>query len=206
MIPKVELKAIALFASHDSSRYVLNGVCLEVSERGVILVATDGRRLGALKVSSTQDMSGLQSGEYILPREFLKRAIQGTGEISVTIEGKDVTIGEKNFKCSTALVEGNYPKWRDVTPNRKSVAVPQMCINAELLIPFCEAAKLLTKNGSIRMSFGGDNSPVVIRIPKRNDFLGVQMPTVDHEGDKPNPDWSIVPSVKKEEQQPLAVS
>ena len=42
---KEALKRCALAMSEDASRYVLNGVAIECSPNGIVLVATDGRRL-----------------------------------------------------------------------------------------------------------------------------------------------------------------
>lgn len=48
------LKAVALAESTDETRYVLNGVCVDISEEGISLVATDGRRMhiAAVKTSA----------------------------------------------------------------------------------------------------------------------------------------------------------
>ena len=39
------LAACALFASKDERRYYLNGVCVEIDEKGTTYVVTDGHRL-----------------------------------------------------------------------------------------------------------------------------------------------------------------
>ena len=43
------LNLTAFAASHEESRYILNGVLLEVSDNNMLIVATDGRRLAKIE-------------------------------------------------------------------------------------------------------------------------------------------------------------
>ena len=108
-------KALA-FSSTDSSRYVLNGVYLDVSDKkGHYVVATDGRRLTALNTIRFPLTESL-----ILPssRFLLWIRLAGDTAIGAGMRGDTrwfrLTAG--NWEYSVKAVDRTYPNWRQVIP------------------------------------------------------------------------------------------
>jgi DNA polymerase-3 subunit beta len=119
-----ELIKRTLFATDsESSRYALGGVLLEMDNDTITAVGTDGRRLakmqGALsKVGKPGDGGGativparsMQLIERILPDDDVK--------VQLAARANDLLIREPGCVFYTRLVEGRFPKWREVLPSR----------------------------------------------------------------------------------------
>src|SRR5688572_22703331 len=66
-----ELQAMRLLASEDETRFVLNGVHVELGPEHVLLIATDGRRLGVLRCgASVNDAAPIR---FTIPVEAIDR-------------------------------------------------------------------------------------------------------------------------------------
>ena len=105
----------------ESSRYALGGVLLELGAEGLIAVATDGRRLAKQEGPATS-VGGHESGETmtIVPTkamQVLGRALAGNEEnIRLAARDNDILVTSGKSTLTTRLVEGRYPRWRDVFP------------------------------------------------------------------------------------------
>jgi DNA polymerase-3 subunit beta len=111
------LKAVAHFASTEETRYYLNGVCLEVADDHLIMVATDGHVLGAVRQST--DVAGFAHSGVIVPLELidqikLKRG-DDDGELHVS-DDRIVTITYRGTRMAMGAIDGSFPGWRAVVP------------------------------------------------------------------------------------------
>jgi DNA polymerase-3 subunit beta len=120
-----ELIKRTLFATDaESSRYALGGILLEFSESKVIAVGTDGRRLAKMEgpIKTVGKPGG--SGTTIVPSksmQLMDRILPHNSEASVKIATRqnDLLVQHDTSVFSTRLVEGRFPKWRDVIPTRQ---------------------------------------------------------------------------------------
>lgn len=103
-------------ASHDQSRYVLNGVALDLSgpgKTGHSLVATDGRQL-----FSANSFHFPVSLPIIIPNHKILSWQGLTGPWAIAVEVKDtpavVRIVAGNWTLTFRAIDGNYPNWRQV--------------------------------------------------------------------------------------------
>ncbi len=119
-----ELIKRTLFATDsESSRYALGGVLLEMDDKTITAVGTDGRRLakmqGVLKQVGNPKTAGTTT---IVPARsmHLMERILPDSDVSVQIatSENDLLMREPNGIFYTRLVEGRFPKWRDVLPKR----------------------------------------------------------------------------------------
>lgn len=105
----------------ENSRYALGGVLLELGERRLTGVATDGRRLAIMEgpAIAVGDHAVVDRVAIIPSRAMtlMEKAFQGDnllriwiGEFTAIFQGSHATV-------STRVVEGRFPKWRDVIPN-----------------------------------------------------------------------------------------
>ena len=110
---------------NESGRYALGGVLLELTETQIIAVATDGRRL-AKQEGPARAVGGHQPTQNttIIPSramQLLDRALADIDEdLQLAARGNDVLVKCGGATIYTRLVEGRYPKWRDVFPHRET--------------------------------------------------------------------------------------
>jgi DNA polymerase-3 subunit beta len=119
-----ELIRRTIFATdNESSRYALGGVLLEMADNKITGVGTDGRRLAKMEVPA-QSIGGHSTGDNmtIVPAKamhLLDRALtDGDAEIQIAARANEVLVRSPRATIYSRLVEGRFPKWRDVFPQR----------------------------------------------------------------------------------------
>jgi DNA polymerase-3 subunit beta len=120
-----ELIRRTLFATDtESSRYALGGVLLEMVSDRITAVATDGRRLARME-GPAQSVEGHQTREAttIVPTramQLIERSLSDAdAEIQVAARANDLLVHSPRTTIYSRLVEGRFPKWRDVFPDRR---------------------------------------------------------------------------------------
>lgn len=195
ILSRQELLAALLFASTDESRFVLNGVCIEVGpNRAPLLIATDGKRLAAIEIHAVQEETFEAVHSFVLASDFLKLF----AHLSKTCGGKvfpllaiEVKPGSQRLIASVvgrpvfcevekdALIVGNYPEWRKVIPAKSLPREPlsQLGLNAEYVADFAKAAKLLECDSpQLAMSLVGKEAAVEVKLCGNPNFYGLIMP------------------------------
>ena len=122
-----ELIKRTIFATdNESSRYALGGVLLEMGPDKIVGVGTDGRRLAKMEVPA-RSVGGHQSGDSmtIVPSkamQLIERALtDGDAEIQLAARANEILVRSPRATIYSRLVEGRFPKWRDVFPQRSGV-------------------------------------------------------------------------------------
>jgi len=118
-----EIVRRTLFATDtESSRYALGGVLLEMDQDKIIAVGTDGRRLATMQ-GPAQSIGDHTTGDAmtIVPAramQLIERALSDNdAEIKLASRGNDLLLATPRATIYTRLVEGRFPKWRDVIPS-----------------------------------------------------------------------------------------
>lgn len=107
----------------DSSRFALGGVLLELNGDEVLAVGTDGRRLARVQ-GTGKSVGGHQTSgnSTIIPTRSLTLMERSIGDkeelIHIAARGNDVLLRTGKCTVYSRLVEGRYPNWRQVIPNR----------------------------------------------------------------------------------------
>ena len=111
-------KATTYATDAESSRYALGGVMLDVESTAdgsrQHWVGTDGRRLACVE---TESDDAVDASQTIVPARLLATvASMATGDGSVQVEsnGKEVRFSLDGCTITGRLVDGRYPRWRDV--------------------------------------------------------------------------------------------
>ena len=119
-----ELIRRTIFATDtESSRYALGGVLLEMEEDKITAVGTDGRRLSKME-GPAMSVEGGASNETmtIVPTKamnLVERSLSdGDAEVQIAAHSSDVQVKSPRATIYARLVEGRFPKWRDVLPQR----------------------------------------------------------------------------------------
>jgi DNA polymerase-3 subunit beta len=108
-----------LFASSsDDSRFNLNGVLFEQEAENTRLVATDGHRLALI----TEDVKISLKTSVLVPKKGLlelRRLLENLkGDVSVGFEEKNMFVKTDRFMMTVRLIEGDYPDYGKVIPER----------------------------------------------------------------------------------------
>jgi len=78
-IPTHEVEAMRTLAGTDETRYALCGVFFEITKESVVLVATDGKKMGIMKSSASNiEMEG-EKLEIIAPCVMISRLPKTAG-------------------------------------------------------------------------------------------------------------------------------
>jgi DNA polymerase-3 subunit beta len=123
-----ELIRRTLFATdNESSRYALGGVLLEMSDKEIIAVGTDGRRLAKMQ-GPAGGTGGHQTTDRttIVPMramQLMERALSDSdGEVQIAARANDILVRSPRATIYSRLTEGRFPRWRDVFPQRADAA------------------------------------------------------------------------------------
>jgi hypothetical protein len=215
------LKAVALAASTEETRYYLNGVWIECRESHVTYVATNGHVL----LCAQEELPALEPGaaprlvgNWIVPNATIK---------SLKIKGKDRAAGDiaelrqlapLQFILGESVfvpVDGSFPDWRRVVPckpagignyDKKTKTwdgVPSQ-FDPALVAVFGTFAKLMALGDShINHAAFGDPHAVTFSRPNMERAFGILMPRrIDAPAWNGAPDWIQEP--KAQEQQKVA--
>jgi DNA polymerase III sliding clamp (beta) subunit (PCNA family) len=150
------LSWLSLAVDDQSSRYALSGVCWD----GDSLVATDGRRLQFYRIGSC--LIENQTAAYLVFNIIPTRAIQAICALaklfkddilSVRFSGDSFIVHGECWRFSTRLVEGRFPKWRDIVKDGEGLAtldlvnVHELRTNAQHAIKTARLQDEIAKNG-----------------------------------------------------------
>lgn len=120
-----ELIRRTIFATDtESSRYALGGVLLEFEQAKIVGVGTDGRRLAKME-GPAMSVAGHLTGDTmtIVPTramQLIERAISDSdGVVRIAARANDILVNTPRVTIHSRLVEGRFPRWRDVFPDRR---------------------------------------------------------------------------------------
>lgn len=127
--------------SHEESRYVLNGILIEIEDDIIRMVATDGRRLAKCErklitpvkneISVIVPIKAIQEIYRNLKEEGSLSIIQGLNQVLFDIEGVLV---------ASRVVEGDFPNYNQVVPKPSNQRVR---VNTQDLLSAIKRANLL---------------------------------------------------------------
>jgi DNA polymerase III subunit beta len=119
-----------LFATDpESTRYALGGLLLEIADGTITAAATDSRRLAvATAACSTEGDPKTPEKATVIPTRamsLLERTITGDTEfVDLALRENDVLMRSGNCIVYSRLVEGRFPRYRDVIPRSGAVNIP----------------------------------------------------------------------------------
>lgn len=222
--------AALLFASTDESRFVLNGLCITYRPgRKPIAVSTDGRRLCVIESIAEQapeSVTGKDERQIIINAAFVKPicALNKTLDRSegkifplITFENKAgssrlfaaILRDEVHIEAeSGAIIEGNYPNWKDVVPSKRAERQPvsKLGMNAKYVGDFAKASKIFERDiPQVQMSLVGKDSAIEIVIPGVPNFYGLFMPVKTDDSTEFQPEFlGIVEGMPKPTLEPVS--
>lgn len=155
-----------IFATdNESSRFALGGVLLELVADKITAVGTDGRRLAKMEVPA-QSIGGHQSGDNmtIIPTkamQLIERALADSdAEIQLAARPNEVLVKSPRAIIYSRLVEGRFPRWRDVFPQRTGTV--KIELNVGPLHSAVRQAAIVTSEESRGVDFTFDAGTLVL--------------------------------------------
>ena len=117
----------------ESGRYALGGVLLEFEENQITAVATDGRRLARMSGPATRvEEHGASGLMIIVPSRALQLIERSLTDLDATVKlaGRmnDILVKVGPATIYARLVEGRFPKWRDVLPDKGDAAQIELAV------------------------------------------------------------------------------
>lgn len=127
------LRSTMFAADAQSSRFALGGVMLEFGETELIGVATDGRRLAKMAIAATRVAEHAPSDTIVPLRacKLLASKLPDDGACKLALCGNRLLVQFEGTTIWTLLVEGRFPRWRDVLP--KGSSTPLTLASEDLL-------------------------------------------------------------------------
>ncbi|MGD9723135.1 MAG: DNA polymerase III subunit beta [Pirellulales bacterium] len=159
------IKRTVFATDNESSRYALGGVLLEMAADKIIGVGTDGRRLAKMEVPATST-GGHSTGDSmtIVPSkamQLLERALtDGDSEIQIAARANEILVRSPRATIYSRLVEGRFPKWRDVFPQRSNAAKIDLAVGP--LYSAVRQAAIVTSDESRGVDFGFESGTLVL--------------------------------------------
>jgi DNA polymerase-3 subunit beta len=105
----------------ENSHYVLGGVLFNFEPDLISAVSTDGRRLAYQKRSAEAVGGHTSENKTIFPPRtlsLLERAAADVEEAWIAVRDGQAVVQLENVVISTTLMEGRFPNWRAILPNK----------------------------------------------------------------------------------------
>jgi len=160
-----ELVRRTVFATDsESSRYALGGVLVEFTPEGVIAVGTDGRRLAKMQGPARIQGGTAAAAQPIVPAramQLIERCLGGADQpVLIAARPAEILVKTAGTTISARLVDGRFPRWRDVFPERPEAAKVQI-ISGPLLAAVRQAA-IVTSEQSKGVDFSFEPGQLVL--------------------------------------------
>jgi DNA polymerase-3 subunit beta len=156
-----ELIRRTIFATdNESSRYALGGVKLEYNNNVLTAVGTDGRRLAKMEGPAQAVGSPAPFGDVtVVPTramQLIERALAEDGsEVQVAVRQNDILVKNPRGTIYSRLLEGRYPRWRDVFPQRPNATKIDLTVGPVYAAVRQAAIVTSEESRGIDFTFGG---------------------------------------------------
>ena len=160
-----ELVRRTVFATdNESSRYALGGVLVELGDKHVTAVGTDGRRLAKMQGPAVATGGGAAEAAPIVPARAMQLVERCLGNadvpVQIAVRPSEILFRSGSTTISSRLVEGRFPRWRDVFPTRPD-AIRVNLVAGPLLAAVRQAA-IVTSEQSKGVDFSFEAGQLVL--------------------------------------------
>lgn len=141
-------------AAKEDSRYMLNGVQVQVVGQKATFIGTDGKRLA--KMETTIQENGALQGSYVIPlkavEEMIKSLHDSEEQATLTLTQDKVALEAGPLTLIAKLLSGQYPDVERVIPTH---IAHQFSVHREELMTLLKQLALFTSetSNSVRFSF-----------------------------------------------------
>ncbi|MBK9132000.1 MAG: DNA polymerase III subunit beta [Gammaproteobacteria bacterium] len=163
-------------------RYYLNGLLMELENRIIRMVATDGHRLALCETPYPKEIDKNQS--LIIPRkavlELYRLLSDEDSEVEVRVGGNFIQVKTAEISFTTKLIDGRFPDYQNVIPkggNKSAVC------DREALRQALSRVSILSneKYRGVRMQLGSGIMHILAHNPEQEE--AEEELTIDYTGD-----------------------
>lgn len=186
---------LAPFISNEATRYYLNGISFEPHADGVIMVATDGHRMGVILDKDGQCDAPVI---YSIDKAILA-ACKKKSEVCACFAAPDpglcrvidAATGDTRAIGAAIAIDGTYPDWTRVIPrDAEDYRAAPFAFNPKYLADFKAVAKYGgSEFGIVEIHVTDEKGPAVIRVAAVPEFFGLLMPMRFGDTSQRIPDW-----------------
>jgi DNA polymerase-3 subunit beta len=130
----------------------------------VIAVGTDGRRLARMQGPAETRDGGLGEAQPIVPAramQLVERCLGAADQpVQLAVRGNEILVKTGGTTISARLVEGRFPRWRDVFPDRPDAIRVQMVAGS--LLAAVRQAAIVTSEQSKGVDFSFEPGQLVL--------------------------------------------
>ena len=164
----VEMIRRTHFATHpEKTRYAMNGILLDLKDKRMHLVATDGKRLAVCQRELAFEVE--KPTHVVVPTKgmtLLQRVIDPREEtVEIVVKDAQVHVRTARAVISARLVQGHFPPYEEVLPkdHDKLLKLPR-----EAFLSALRRASLLTTKDSqaVRFGFSREGLELTARVPE----------------------------------------
>lgn len=196
------LKAAAICASTDTTRYYLNGVDVTLRDNVFTITATDGHRLISFKPPVSFNYADpVTPFSIIIPLDIIKAfkvsKKQPEGELIIESNGS-CSIKYHGVSMGFQPIDGTFPDWKRVVPNKVDGIVSHY--NAHYLADFAKINDMYRDDKAKCLIIGHNgNGPALVHLPIGIDNVAVIMPVRYSKEEVPTeaPSWAVYPAAEK---------
>ena len=151
-------------------RYYLNGLLLEVADKSIKAVATDGHRLAFDETDIKK--SSEETRQVIVPRkgvtELLRLLQTSENEANVKISKNHIQITSDNLSFTSKLIDGKFPDYQRVIPELSETV---LTANREELKNSLARAAILSneKYRGVKVGFSKDSLRILAHNPEKEE-------------------------------------
>ena len=158
--------ARTLFATEsESSRFALGGIKLEADGDSLTAVGTDGRRLAKMvgPVQAVGEPVGFGEATIVPSRsmQLIERIVaDDDGEVQIAVRQSELLVKTSRATVYTRLLEGRFPRWRDVFPQRDNSSQIELSVGP--MQAAVRQAAIVTSDDSRGIDFTFDKGTLVL--------------------------------------------
>ncbi|MBK8164051.1 MAG: DNA polymerase III subunit beta [Gammaproteobacteria bacterium] len=151
-------------------RYYLNGLLLELENRIIRMVATDGHRLAMCETQYPKEINKNQS--IIIPRkaviELYRLLADDDSEVEIRVGGNFIQVKTTEISFTTKLIDGRFPDYQNVIP--KGGNKTAVC-NREALRQALSRVSILSneKYRGVRLQFSNGTMQILAHNPEQEE-------------------------------------
>lgn len=174
------IKRTIFATDNESSRYALGGVKMEWDGGKLIAVGTDGRRLAKMEgpMEAVGDAAPFGDATIVPSRslQLIDRVLtDDDASIQIAVRQNEILVRTPKATIFTRLLEGRYPRWRDVFPSRNDSAKIDLPVGQ--FFTAVRQAAIVTSDESRGVSFTfGEGSLVLSGQAKEVGESRIEMP------------------------------
>lgn len=157
------VRSVSYACDNESSRFALGAVQIEVQEGECTLCASDGRRLSVALIEFDQ---ALDPVEVLVPEHAIQQmaviAMKHKGDgtaVQLEASQSEIVAAFDGQTVTARLIEGRFPKWRDVFPDRDAT---EHVVEIGALLSATRAAAVVTTEQSKGVDYTFTDSGITL--------------------------------------------